>query len=85
LFHSFYIFSVQTLPLPQLRRDQGHLLYLAATGPFALRCGNGTVCQERVVELKGSRQAGATGSIIDYNYLSSLLPQNTRVLHSRSV
>lgn len=69
--------------LPQLRRDQGHLLYLAATGPFTLRGGSGTICQMRVQELQAARQGGRTGDIFDWNFLSSLLPQESRVLHSR--
>ena len=75
------ILSPQTIPLPQLRREDGHLLYLAAGGPFTLRCARGTITNERVVELRDARVADRTGPLDSYNYLASQLPQDTRVLY----
>ena len=73
----------QALPLPQLRREQGWLLYLANTGPFTMHSSMGTITHERVVELRRAREMGQTGEIPDYNFLSSLLPQNTRICFGR--
>ena len=73
----------QALQLPQLRREQGWLLYLANTGPFTMRSSMGTITHERVVELRRAREMGQTGEIPDYNFLSSLLPQNTRICFGR--
>ena len=47
--------------------------------PFTMRSSMGTITHERVVELRRAREIGQTGEISDYNFLSSLLPQNTRV------
>ena len=69
----------QALPLPQLRRDQGWLLYLAGTGPYSLRGSMGSVTIERVVELREAREGGRTGLMSEYNFLASLLPQDTRI------
>ena len=74
---------LQALTLPQLRREQGWLVYLANTGPFTLRSSMGTITHECVVELRRARERGQTGEIPDYNFLSSLLPQNTRVRFGR--
>ena len=73
----------QALPLYQLRRDQGHLLCLYNAGPFCLKGGFGTAAIERVVELREARMADRTGDMGQYNFLSSLLPQDTRVCHQR--
>jgi hypothetical protein len=74
---------MQVIPLPQLRREDGHLLYLAAGGPFTLRGARGTVTAERVVELRGAREGDRTGPLDSYNFLASQLPQDTRVLYHR--
>ena len=77
------MFSMQVIPLPQLRREDGHLLYLAAGGPFTLRGARGTVTAERVVELRAAREGNRTGPLDSYNFLASQLPQDTRVLYHR--
>ena len=73
----------QAVPFPQLRREDGWLLYLAAGGPFTLRGARGTVTNERVVELRAARDGNRTGPLDSYNFLASQLPQDTRVLYHR--
>ena len=74
---------IQTLPLPQLRREDGHLLVTAATGGFTLRRARAELAVRRAVEVRAARQAGRTGSINEYNFLAALLPQETRVCYVR--
>ena len=68
----------QAVNLPQLRREQGRALYLWA-GPFGLRVARGVVTHERIVECRRARRAGRTGEMEDWNALTSMLPQDTRV------
>ena len=73
----------QALLLPQLWREQGWLLYLVNTGPFTMHSSMSTITHERDVELRRARELGQTGEIPDYNFLSNLLPQNTRICFGR--
>ena len=69
--------------LPQLRRNQGHLIHLLSTGHFSLHKARGLVTNARVIELREVRLAGQTGPIDIYNYLASQLPQDTTVYFQR--
>ena len=71
------------LPLPQLSREEGGKLVEAATGKFTVVKGNGVNTNARVVEIRESRQADLTGSILDYNFLASLLPQESTIWFQR--
>ena len=73
----------QALNLPQLRRDQGHLIYLLSTGHFSLHKARGLIVNARVVELREARAAGHTGPLDIYNFLASQLPQDTTVFFQR--
>ena len=42
-----------------------------------------TSTNERVVEVRAARVAGMTGELEDYNFLASMLPQDTRVCDAR--
>ena len=75
----------QALNLPQLRRGDGWLIYLLSTGQFSLRGARGCLTNMRVVELRNAREAGSTGNVVSYNFLASLLPQDTRVYFHRYV
>jgi hypothetical protein len=55
----------------------------AATGGYTLRRARGELATKRVVELRAARQGNRTGSIHEYNFLMSLLPQDTRVCYVR--
>ena len=55
----------------------------AATGGFTLRRARSELATRRVVELRAARQAGRTGAMPEYNFLSALLPQETRVFYAR--
>ena len=57
------------MPLPQFKRDQGWLPYLAATGGFTLHGGFGVNANMRVVEIRGARMENRTGDIHQYNFL----------------
>jgi hypothetical protein len=69
----------QTVPLPQLRREQGRAIYVASTGPFGMRNARGGATHQRIVELRRQREVGNTGEIEDWNVLSGMLPQDCRV------
>lgn len=73
----------QALPLPQLSREEGGKLVVAATGKFTVLKGNGVNTNTRVVEIREPRQADLTGEIQDYNFLSSLLPQESSIWFQR--
>ena len=75
--------SFQVLNLPQLRREQGHLIYLLSTGPFSLHKARGLITNARAIELREARLGGLTGPIDVYNYLASQLPQDTTVYFQR--
>ena len=56
---------------------------VAATGKFTVLKGNGVTTNTRVVEIREARQADQTGQIYDYNYLASLLPQDSVIWFQR--
>ena len=56
---------------------------VAATGKFTVLKGYGVNTNARVVEIRDARQANQTGDIHDYNYLSSLLPQDSTIWFQR--
>lgn len=44
-----------------------------------MRVARGVITHERIVECRRARRADLTGEIADWNILSSMLPQDTRV------
>ena len=73
----------QAISLPQLTREQGWLIYVLSTGQFSMRGARGCLTNMRVLELRNAREAGHTGNVASYNFLASLLPQDTRVFFQR--
>ena len=73
----------KALPLPQLSREEGYKLIEAATGTFTVLKSNGVNTNTRVIELREARQADLTGTIQDYNTISSLLPQESQIYFQR--
>ena len=73
----------QALPLPQLSREQGGKLVVAATGRFPVHKGDGVITNTRTVEVRPAREADNTGDIHDYNFLASLLPQDSYIWFQR--
>ena len=74
--------AARALQLPEVPLEEGHHLFILATGSYAINRGNVALTAAREFELKGDRASGNTGSLTAYNPLASQPPQTTPVLHS---
>ena len=73
--------TARNLRLPIVGIDEGHHLYILATGSYGINRGQVALTAAREFELKQLRAAGGTGSLSNYNLLASEPPQSTPVLY----